>query len=86
MSKEKIAMQMLIDGLESRYKDIEHSHNPYHYVTRGMLTELIHEQEQIEQAFDAGVTDVFDSAFDKDDVKGLGKPYYKSKYRGEDEN
>ena len=43
---------------------------------------LSKEQEQIEKAFDDGVTDFINSAFDKEGIIGGGDNYYQSKYGG----
>lgn len=85
MNKELTAMQLLIEEIYHKL-DTEISDTLRYSLEECQKTAkhlLDKEQEQIEKAFDAGVTDVFDSAFDKDDVKGSGKDYYQYKYGGE---
>lgn len=83
--KEKTAMQILIKEIDNKLSGgltdtLRYSLEECKNMANSLLKK---EQEQIEKAFEDGVTDVFDSAFNKEDIIGSGEQYYQSKYGGE---
>lgn len=85
MSKEKTAMQMLIEAMQKDYDSIDGSLSFTSNVQKGEIRIRIQqaksllekEQEQIEQAFNLGVQSGMTKGY-----QNVGKQHYQSKYGG----
>ena len=90
MSKEKTAMQMLIEEI-GLMRDAHHIGIQEHRFARGRIVDFIiqakslleKEQEQIEKAFDDGYSDGLGAGTGSGFIEYSNVRYYNSKYRGE---
>lgn len=94
MNKEKTAMQMLYELIDSEVIRLSNVKGEYKKASEQCANQLVvlkmkaknmqllqKEQDQIEKAFDLGVQSGMTKGY-----QNVGKDYYESKYGGENEN